>query len=301
MIRNARLEVPSEAAGTRLRSFLASAFPALPGKSLRHALERGHVLVNGAAGAKGTLLAAGDRVRVREMAEPEDWLPVAGDVPGASVLYQDGHLVVLDKPPRVHTEPQRPLEGGTLAGYLLHVFPSVLAVAPVPGLTLATRLDHGTSGAVAAALTPEGARHLAREGEGGRIEKEYAAVVEGVLRGELVLSDRIEAEGGEKVRVRRGVREEDPHRWTRVTAVGAAGEGRTLVRASIRKGRRHQIRAHLAAAGFPIVGDGVYGTPGPEGGAGRLLLHAERVTFRGLRGETVTAVSPLPPEFRTGG
>jgi 23S rRNA pseudouridine1911/1915/1917 synthase len=198
----------------------------------------------------------------------------------------------------VHTEPQRPREAGTLAGVLRHLYPGVVAISKEPGLTLLTRLDYSTSGAVPAALTAEAFAFLAREREQGRIAKTYLCLVAGRLDREMSLSFLLEAAGGERVRVRPDRREEDPLYWTSVSPVRFAGE-RTLVRAVIAKGKRHQIRAHLAAAGFPIVGDRRYGTVPPEGpGAGRLMLHAEEVRFtHPATGGTLRVVAPLPPEF----
>jgi 23S rRNA pseudouridine1911/1915/1917 synthase len=290
--------VTADAEGKRLDRFLASVFPGVPPRSVRYALERSEVRVDGRVAPKGRILSGGERIDVAALAEAEDWLPVPSPLPGASVLYSDGHLVVLDKPPHVHTEPHRPCERDTLAGYLLYRFPSVLSVSSSPGLTLATRLDRETSGAVLGALTAEGAARLARDRGAGTIRKAYACVVEGVVESEATLDSLIEAEGGERVRVRRGRRDADPARWTRIVPVGPAGAGRTLVRAEIRKGRRHQIRAHLAAEGWAIVGDGIYGTvPASGAGADRLLLHAASVTFRRVDGGEVTVDSPLPPSF----
>ncbi len=102
------------------------------------------------------------------LAEEPDWLPVPSDLPGASVAYEDAHVAVLCKPHDVHTEPQRPLEAGTLAGYLRKLHPEVAEISPAPGLTLLTRLDFATSGAVPAALTAQAWTFLRHEREMGR-------------------------------------------------------------------------------------------------------------------------------------
>ena len=235
---------------------------------------------------------------VRRIAEAKDWMPEAGDLPGASVLFADDFAAVLDKPPDVHTEPHRPGERGTLAGYLRWKFPPVTDLSSLPGLTLLTRLDYATSGAVPAALSPEALRFLSREREKGEIRKGYYCLVSGRLEEELILSFRIEAEGGESVRVRTDARDPDPKRWTTVSPV-RWDESVTLVRAEISRGKRHQIRAHLAAAGFPVVGDRRYSAVPPEGaGRRRLMLHAANVTFfHPGKGERMTVSSPVPGEF----
>jgi 23S rRNA pseudouridine1911/1915/1917 synthase len=245
---------------------------------------------------KGRGLREGETVTVDAVAEAGDWLPVSCDVPGASVVFDDGHVAVLCKPCDVHTEPQRPNETGTLAGFLLSRFPHVAGISPVPGLTLLTRLDYATSGAVPAALTRQAYEALRHEREMGRLRKRYLCLVEGEVASEMSIDWEIDPGPGESVRVRRDRKDPDPRRWTLVEPVRSVA-GATLVRATISRGKRHQIRAHLAAAGHPIVGDRRYGAVPPEGpGRNRLMLHAEVVVFRHpATGETVTANCPAPP------
>lgn len=293
------IRVEAQAAGERLDRFLRTRLPGVPARSVRFALASGLVRVNGAAGAKGRSVRAGDVVTVESVAETADWLPAAGDLPGAAVLYRDARVVVLDKPAGVHTEAHRPGERGTLAGYLRRIAPSVSAFAPGPGLSLLTRLDYETSGVVPAALTPEAWDFLRRRRDGGGIVKTYLCVVSGRLERPLVVPYVIDAAGGERVRVRAGREEPDETRWTAIEPL-AGGPGWTLARARIRRGKRHQVRAHLAALGHPILGDRLYGavpSRGPD--PGRLMLHADSVEFDDPAGaKAVRVVSPAPPAFR---
>ncbi len=302
MMRGVRLRVDAVPGGVRLDRFLRLSLPGLPARSVAYAIASGDVSVDGARAAKGRVLRGGEDVVVRCIPEQPDWIPEAGDVPGAAVLYEDRDVAVLDKPADAHTEPHRPREAGTLAGYLLWKFPAAAGFSAGPGYTLLSRLDFAVSGAVPAALSAETMRFLVREREEGRMGKVYACVVSGHVPREFTVSFAIESRGGERVRVRRDRREPDPRYWTLVTPVGR--EGRlTLVRAAIAKGRRHQVRAHLAAAGCPIVGDGLYGAGRPDAaGAGRLMMHAAEVSFaHPRRGERLTVISPLPPGFDLSG
>lgn len=298
MMERIGLIVEPHEGGSRLDRFLRRRFPAVPAKSVRFAIESKEVRVNGTAAGKGNSLRVGDRVFVHRIAETRDWLPVPESLPGAFVLFEDECVAVLEKPPDVHTEPQRPMEPGTLAGFLRDRYPYVERISPTPGLTMLTRLDYATSGAVPAALREQSFSFLAREREQGRIRKVYACVVTGRMRDPIVLSGRIDSGGGTKVRVRPGVRETDPSRWTTVTPV-RQGEHVTLVRAEICRGKRHQVRAHLAAAGFPVVGDRRYSAVPPKGpGAHRLMLHASEVEFFHPRtGKPFRVVSPIPKGF----
>ena len=299
MLENLSFRVRTEEGDSRLDRFLKSRLRGIPARSVRFAIEAGAVRVNGKARKKGEFLSSGEEVTVRRIAEAEDWKPEAADLPGASVLYREGGAAVLDKPQGVHTEPQKPRERGTLAGYLLRQFPQVADLSPLPGLTLLTRLDYATSGAVPAALSREAFDFLSREREKGEIRKMYLCLVSGLLEEPMTLSFRIDVEGGgSTVRVRTDVREEDPRRWTVVTPL-RRGSAVTLVRAEISRGKRHQIRAHLAAAGFPVVGDRRYSAVPPAGaGKERLMLHAAEVRFLHPERRTETTVSsPVPPDF----
>lgn len=292
--------VPEEQDGCRLDRFLRQSIPGVTAKSVRFAIDAGDVRVGGEQAKKGRTLRRGEEVVVKRIPEAKDWLPVPGDLSGASVLYADGDVAVLSKPVDVHTEPHRPLEKGTLAGYLAWLHPGVLLFSTEPGLTLLTRLDYATSGTVPAALTPDAHEFLLREREHGRIVKTYLCLVTGTLEREISLAFRLDTGGGEKVRVRTESREPDPRYWTAVSPVRVTG-GCTLVRAVISKGKRHQIRAHLAAAGFPIVGDRRYSAVPPEGpGNTRLMLHAAEVRFtHPEKKEPVRVESPAPTEFGT--
>jgi 23S rRNA pseudouridine1911/1915/1917 synthase len=292
------LTVTESESGTRLDRFLRTRLPGVPSRSVRFAIEAGEVKVDGEKERKGRPLFAGEEVIVRKIAEAEDWLPEPCELPGAAVLFADHVVAVLEKPVDVHTEPHRPGEKGTLAGYLRGKFPFVAEFSGSAGLTLLTRLDYATSGAIPAALTPESLDFLSREREKGEIRKTYYCLVRGHLEKELILSFRIDTGGGKTVRVKTETRDPDPQRWTTVTPVRTK-DSVTLVRVEIARGKRHQIRAHLAAAGFPVVGDRRYSAVPPEGpGHGRLMLHAAQVTFlHPVRKKRMTVVSPIPGDF----
>ena len=294
------LDVLPGETGVRLDRFLRDRFPRLPSRSVRFAIEGGNVRVGGVPSPKGRILREGETVTVGSLAEESDWLPVPSDLPGASVAYEDPHVTILCKPHDAHTEPQRPLEAGTLAGFLRKLHPEVAEIEPAPGLTLLTRLDFATSGAVPAALTAQAWTFLKHEREMGAIRKRYLCLVEGDVPESIPIDYAIDTTGGGTVRVRRDSADPDPCRWTWIEPVSAVAPDRTLVRATISRGKRHQIRAHLAAAGHPIVGDRRYAAVPPVGpGKTRLMLHAEEVTFRHpATGETLRVVCPAGPEFR---
>jgi 23S rRNA pseudouridine1911/1915/1917 synthase len=293
------LDVLPGESGTRLDRFLRERFPGIPSRSVRFAIEGGAVRVGDIPSPKGRILLGGETVTVASLAEESDWFPVPSDLPGASVVFEDSHVAILCKPYDVHTEPQRPREAGTLAGFLRKIHPDVVEIAPAPGLTLLTRLDFATSGAIPAALTAQAWEFLRHEREMGGIEKRYLCLVEGDVPESTPIDYSIDSDGGGTVRVRKESPDPDPCRWTWIEPVRSVVGGRTLVRATISRGKRHQIRAHLAASGHPIVGDRRYAAVPKEGpGKTRLMLHAEEVTFRHpATGERMRIVCPPGPEF----
>jgi 23S rRNA-/tRNA-specific pseudouridylate synthase len=251
-----------------------------------------------------------------------------------AVLFADEQLIAVDKPAGLHTAPQGREGEVTLLSRLLEQFPEIAAVPGIkpaePGLL--HRLDHGTSGIVLAARTPEAFRRLAAEFAAGRVRKEYLALCvpgSAVLAGQrFAMESRFApcGPGRKKVRVVSagalggagadsvGHRADSvgfhPAGLHRVGRSATSGTYRTeaevlevqgprvLVRAAIVRGFRHQVRAHLAFLGLPIVGDPLYGVPVPPGAADRLYLHASAVELQHpASGQPLRIRSPLPLDF----
>jgi len=242
---------------------------------------------------------------------------------GVSVLYEDGELVAVDKPAGIHTAPVESLGGDTLLDRIISRFPDV---ARVPGMKpvepgLLHRLDRDTSGVVVAARTASAFAALRAQFEQGRVEKIYTAVcmapVEGASPGSrLRMESRFAPYGPGRTRVRvvlpgsRHKREVTAASYTTEVEVREKHGGLLLVSAAITKGFRHQVRAHLAALGLPIVGDALYGTECPPlardegtralpaGACHRMYLHASEVRLtHPATGQALVVRSTLPAEF----
>jgi 23S rRNA pseudouridine1911/1915/1917 synthase len=271
----------------------------LPGRS-RHAIARafadGLVRVNGRPARKGQALAPGDWVEVGDVPRPEDLVPRAQPELALAVIYADDALVALDKPAGMASHPLRAGELGTLANALVARFPECAGAGADPREAgLAHRLDASTSGVLVAARRRVVWETLRAEFRGGRVAKTYLALVAGIVdvarEIEASIAHDRSGAGGVRVSERAGAQPA----LTDVEPVERLG-GWTLVRCRAHTGRMHQIRAHLAWAGWPVVGDARYGGPAAPGGA---FLHAARIELgHPVTGARLELEAPLPGERR---
>jgi 23S rRNA pseudouridine1911/1915/1917 synthase len=228
-----------------------------------------------------------------------------------TVLYQDADMLVVDKPVGMHTAPLRPDETGTLLDRVIAVFPEVAGLPGVkkvePGLV--HRLDRDTSGLVVVARTADAFAALRDQFASGQARKSYlaacAVVVEEGPGDALRIESRFAPYGAGRKMVRVVLPEEtrirrSPTRelYTTEATIIARAAGRALILARIAKGFRHQVRAHLAFLGYPILGDLLYGTPVPDGSPPRMYLHASEIALRHPTTQAGFSVSsPIPSEF----
>ncbi len=290
------LTVEGPKAGQRVDLFVGEAL-GLSRARLKRLFEEGAVRVEGRPVKKGLLVAAGQRVTVEWERETREAVPEA-DVP-LRVLYEDAALVAVDKPAGQPSHPLRPGETGTVANALVARYPECARASEDEREGgLCHRLDIKTSGVLLAARTRE-AWQAMRAAFGGReVDKRYLALVTGPLaeEGEIEVPlrhhprhpDRVEpaAQGAEGARA--------AHSQFRVLA--RAGEY-SLVEVRILTGVLHQVRAHLAGVGAPLVGDTLYGGRA-EPGLGRFFLHARSLGFTHPRtGKRVYVESPLPKDL----
>ena len=248
-------------------------------------------------------LAAGEVVDI-EVLERAPLQAVAEEIP-IDLLYEDDDFVVVNKPAGMVVHPGAGIRSGTLVNALLHKLGELSAAGGAIRPGIVHRLDRGTSGALLVARNDRAHRALADQFRARSIEKTYIALVHGRL-------------GRDAGTITRPIAR-DAHRRTRMTARSNSGrESRTdwrvllrlgnftLVAAQPHTGRTHQIRAHFAANGHPIVGDTLYGAPSQAraghvllASLGRLFLHAARLAFVNPRtGQRIEVRAPLATELR---
>ena len=252
-------------------------------------IDAGLVRVDGVVRPKRFVLTGGEAVEVDEPA-PE---PVV-DVPPAEfrVAYEDKDLLVIDKPAGVVVHPGV----GRAEGTLVQALAGRVAGGPPERAGVVHRLDRDTSGLLLFARSEAVLAALQAALRAREITREYLALVEGrppARRG------TIDAPLGRdrRVRTRISTDTDDPHEAVTHFAVERALPEDTLLRVTLETGRTHQIRAHLLAIGFPVVGDPEYGGA-KKYGLSRQFLHAERLAFdHPESGASVDLRAPLPEDL----
>ncbi len=281
----------------RLDVWLRDRIEGLSRRRIKDMIESDRVTVEGRPALKSTPLRNGDRVEI--WTEPEnDWAQPKPD-PSVSltVLYEDSHLLAVDKPSGIPSVPLSSNETGTLAGAVVARFPECGAVFKRPGDGgLVQRLDLETSGVVLVARDLAALEGLIAAQKRSCIEKKYLAVTTcGCDQPPAVVDAPLApiGVGGKKM----GVSQKGEPAVTRLRLLRTRGDT-ALVEATIFKGKRHQIRAHLASAGFPILGDALYNPEPAPSGVTRLLLHAQEVRLNHpATGQSLVIQARLPEAF----
>ena len=298
-----RLEVEEEHDGLRLDNFLTSLLPDLSRSQIQRLIKDGRV--KGPAGAvrASTAVHQGQTYQI-DIPAPGPTAPAPEALP-LLIVYQDPDVVVLDKPAGMVVHPAAGHSSGTLVNALLHHITDLSGVGGELRPGIVHRLDRGTSGLMVVAKNDRAHQELSRQFADREIEKEYVALVWGVVQA----GRRIDAAIGRDPHHRQKMSTRARRARSAVTRVTAAEhlKGVSLIKVAIATGRTHQIRVHLSAIGHPIVGDAVYGGIHRRTQPNlrvvmrleRPFLHAARLAFtHPADGRRVEFESPLPPDLQ---
>lgn len=295
--------------GMRLDRFLRARFPALGFSQLQKILRTGQVRVDGGRARPATRLAAGQSVRVPPLGI-EAGTPAPAPKANAKdaaflkelVLFEDRDVMVLNKPHGLA------VQGGS--GTRRHIDGMLESLTGPDGERprLVHRLDRDTAGCLVIARTRKAAAELGKSFRSHSARKIYWALVPGVpspRQGRIsTYLAKGHGEDGEKMRVARHGDGEASHAVTYYAVVDKAGKSASWLSLKPVTGRTHQLRAHLAHIGHPILGDPKYGAPAAEPNEAlsalpdKLMLMARRITLPHPRGGTIDVTAPLPEHFR---
>jgi 23S rRNA pseudouridine1911/1915/1917 synthase len=294
--------VPSDFSGQRLDRFLVSMLEGRSRSFVQKLIEDGRITIAGREARPNLSMREGDRVLVDvpEVAPST----VSSEALPLDVLYQDADLAVINKPSGLVVHPGAGHASGTLVNALLHHITDLSGIGGESRPVIVHRLDRGTSGVMVIAKNDSAHQELSRQFQDREVEKEYVALVWGVVQA----GRRIDAAIGRDPVNRQKMSARAKHARSAVTRITRARHlpGITLCQVAIHTGRTHQIRVHLSAIGHPIVGDAVYGgvrrrIPGDLRALQRLerpFLHAERLVFTHPRDQRRMEFSaPLPDDL----
>ena len=291
-----RLTVPGEDGGVRLDSFLAASLPELTRSAAARLIETGQVTVDGGTASKSARLSGGEAVEVA-LPEPEAVEALPQDIP-LDVAYEDGDVIVVNKPAGlvVHPAPGHP--DGTLVNALLyHCGDSLSGVGGALRPGIVHRIDRDTSGLIIAAKNDAAHLSLAAQLEDHSLYREYHAIAVGGFkedRGTVDAPIIRHPVDRKKMAIDRAKGKPAVTHWEVLERYA----GYTYLKCLLETGRTHQIRIHLASIGHPLLGDTVYGAKKPVPGLAGQCLHAKKLTFiHPATGEKITVECPLPDWF----
>ena len=291
------LQPNKEDAGKRIDAWLAAVLPDMTRSAAQRLLEEGRVACGGKAPAKNYKLTGGETIEVT-LPEPEAVDLVPQDIP-LDVVFEDGDVIVVNKPKGlvVHPAPGHP--DGTLVNALIfHCGDSLSGIGGELRPGIVHRIDRDTSGLIIAAKNDMAHQKLAAQLQDHTLSRIYRCIVIGNLRED---SGTVDAPIGrhhtdrKKMAVTKDGRNAVTH-WR----VLARFQGFTYVECRLETGRTHQIRVHMAHIGHPILGDTVYGNKKPVAGLQGQCLHAVGLRFLHPRtDEPVELHCELTEEFQT--
>jgi 23S rRNA pseudouridine1911/1915/1917 synthase len=252
---NIKLTVEPEQEGERLDNFLTALLPDQSRSNVQRLIKEGRVKGSGVPVRPSTAVRAG-QVYELDIPPPTTATPAPEALP-LLIVYEDEHLVVLDKPAGMVVHPGAGHAGGTLVNALLHHVKDLSGIGGELRPGIVHRLDRGTSGLMVVAKNDAAHQELSRQFSDREVDKEYVALVWGLVQAGRRIDAPIGRDPGDRqkmsTRARRG-----RNAVTRVT-FARHFRGVSLVKVAIATGRTHQIRVHLSAIGHPIVGDSTYG------------------------------------------
>jgi 23S rRNA pseudouridine1911/1915/1917 synthase len=301
--RSHALNLPAELRGLRFDQALARALPQYSRAQLKAWIESGAVQTRGRGLRPRDRVQGGEQVQVSARLTAR--IPVAPEALPLNVVFRDRSLIVVNKPPGFVVHPGAGNPSHTLQNALLALDPQ-LALVPRAGLV--HRLDKDTSGLLVVARTPEAHAALVASLAAREISRRYLAVCTGVMTGGGTIDEPIGRHRTQRVRM--AVRRDGRPALTHYRVVRRF-RAHTEVAIELETGRTHQIRVHLAHAGFPIVGDRLYGGRRriPAGCTAALAteltafprqaLHAARLALKHpATGREMRWEAPLPADMR---
>lgn len=253
--------------GLRVDKFMLKMLPGSGLRERRRLIENGSVLINGRTCRSGLKMFPGAEVILLEAAERSCAVEILSRV---KVVEQCAGFGAVFKPEGLHSAVIAGSPEPSVEECLAEIFPEKEPI-------LANRLDFLTSGMLLVAFGVERENEFRRYEDSNSVDKIYHAKVHGIPEAPFICKDLLDTADRKRTKVLDGFGPSE--RWSSVDVLDSYEDGTSLIEVRIAKGARHQIRAHLAHAGFPIVGDPIYGR---EDDADRMYLHHHKIVLPGF-------------------
>ncbi|HKZ46359.1 MAG TPA: RluA family pseudouridine synthase [Thermodesulfobacteriota bacterium] len=282
-------------ANIRLDIFLSQKLPELTRSRIKNLIEDGLVSLNNKPAKAGAKIKTGDKIAITIplpqaiAAEPEK-IPL-------DILYEDKHIIVINKPPGLTVHPGAGRAKGTLVNALLYHCKDLSGIGGALRPGIVHRIDKDTSGVLIAAKTDKGHQSLSQQFKEHSIKRRYLALVWGIVKGDedtidLPIGRHISERKKMSVRTKRGRRAVTHYR------VIKRFNNFTLLEASLETGRTHQIRVHLSAIHHPVVGDPVYGKHAiPSGFPSKITALLKDLKRQALHAQTLGIIHPETKQY----
>jgi len=293
-------------AGWRIDRALADAVPTLSRERLKTLIRSGAVAAEGKAVRDPALKVRGEETLRIAVPEPTPAHNIAQDIP-LTIVFEDEHLLVVDKPAGLVVHPAAGNLDGTLVNALLHhCGGSLSGIGGVARPGIVHRIDKDTSGLLVVAKTDVAHEGLAKQFAAHSIDRRYLAIVSGVPKASEGTVDAPLARSAtnrKKIAIVEGKRgKRAVTHWRRLNVLNDAA----LVECRLETGRTHQVRVHMASIGHPLLGDPVYGRSGKTNGKilkelqfHRQALHAVELGFtHPVTKNRLSFSSPKPPDMQ---
>ncbi len=280
--------VPREHAGQRLDRIAAQLFDDFSRAELARWISAGDLTVNGAALKPKSKLVGGETLTLRADREIREAWQEAQPI-DLDVLFEDEHLLIINKPAGLVVHPGAGNPSGTLVNGLLHYRPELTRL---PRAGVVHRLDKDTSGVMVVAASDTAQLKLTRMIQRRELHRQYACVCEG----RMVAGQDVDKPIGRdpRLRTRQAIREDGKPAQTEFR-IQQRYRAHTLLTAKLHTGRTHQIRVHLQSLGYPLVGDRRYGARGrlPPGATAALMSRVQQFSRQALHAWKLSFVHPF--------
>ena len=279
----------------RLDMYIASLDLDLSRSMAQKIIENGQALVNGKVHKASYKTKLGDKIEI-ELLEPKETNLEAQDIP-LDIIYEDGDILVVNKPKGMVVHPGNGNPDGTLANAVLnHCKKNLSGIGGEIRPGIVHRLDKDTSGLIVIAKNDKAHINLSKQIQDRKVKKIYTALVRGIIP-EDAATINMPIGRSNTDRKKMAVRKDGKVAITHIKVIKRY-EKYTLIRVKIDTGRTHQIRVHMAEIGYPVVGDEVYSNGKNEFNVHGQMLHSTSLDFvHPITGKQMHFEAPLPKYF----